>query len=92
MLPRRAVVVRTTKKVLFAFCIFLAGSAGILLVSSLPVLAFAAPLQIDRPLQVGATGTDVSALQDFLQNGGYFHYPTITGYYGPFTWKAVAAF
>ncbi|WP_156179606.1 Ig-like domain-containing protein [Bradyrhizobium sp. LTSPM299] len=92
MLPRWAAAARTTRTVLFALCFFLAGSAGILLISSHPVRAFAAPLQINRPLQVGATGTDVSALQVFLQNSGYFHYPTITGYYGPVTWKAVAAF
>lgn len=51
-----------------------------------------APLVITRPLAFGAKGADVSALQQFLKNLAYFKYPTITGYYGLVTWKAVAAF
>src|SRR3989339_1044430 len=50
------------------------------------------PLVITRPLYYGMSGSDVSALQQFLKNLGYFTYPTITGYYGTFTWKAVAWF
>src|SRR3989344_5799484 len=50
------------------------------------------PLVITRPLYFRTSGTDVSALQQFLKNLGYFTYPTITGYYGSFTWRAVAAF
>src|ERR1700733_14290564 len=55
--------------------------------------AFAAatdtPLVISRPLYVGSSGTDVSALQQYLKGLGYFAYPTITGYYGAATWQAV---
>ena len=50
------------------------------------------PLVITRPLYYGMSGSDVSALQQFLKNLGYFTYPTTTGYYGTFTWKAVAEF
>lgn len=50
------------------------------------------PLIITRPLYYSVSGNDVSALQYFLQNLGYFKYPTITGYFGSFTWKAVAGF
>src|SRR6185437_9908799 len=52
----------------------------------------ASALTITRPLAFGSTGSDVSALQQFLKDQGYFTYPTITDYYGPYTWRAVAAF
>src|SRR6185437_15604252 len=52
----------------------------------------ASALTITRPLAFGSTGSDVSALQQFLKDQGYFTYPSITGYYGANTWRAVAAF
>ena len=51
-----------------------------------------APLTISRTLALGSTGADVSALQQFLQTRGYYIYPTITGYFGAVTQKAVEAF
>jgi lysophospholipase L1-like esterase len=48
-------------------------------------------LVITRPLSFGMRGSDVASLQQFLRSLGYFSYSTITGYYGSFTWKAVAA-
>src|SRR6185437_2878684 len=52
----------------------------------------ASALTITRPLAFGSTGSDVSALQQFLKDQGYFTYPLITDYYGAFTWRAVANF
>ncbi|OGH95005.1 MAG: hypothetical protein A2538_04955 [Candidatus Magasanikbacteria bacterium RIFOXYD2_FULL_41_14] len=43
-------------------------------------------------MYVGATGAEVSALQQKLKDLGYFTYPTITDYYGPATREAVVKF
>ena len=61
---------------------------------ALDISSFSAttPLIITRSLYVGAYGKDVYALQQFLKNLGYFKYPTMTGYFGPVTREAVAAF
>jgi hypothetical protein len=48
--------------------------------------------KLTRPLSLGMSGSDVSALQQYLKDKGYFTYPTITGYYGSVTANAVAAF
>jgi peptidoglycan hydrolase-like protein with peptidoglycan-binding domain len=56
----------------------------------LPIFASADVLY--RPLYVGTKGEDVSYLQTFLKAAGYFTYPTITGFFGSFTWQAVADF
>ena len=45
-----------------------------------------------RVLSFGSTGADVSALQQILKSAGFYTYPTITGYFGSYTWRAVAAF
>src|SRR5208282_765371 len=45
-----------------------------------------------RRLGIGSSGDNVSLLQEYLQGLGYFTYPTITGYFGPVTAKAVANF
>jgi peptidoglycan hydrolase-like protein with peptidoglycan-binding domain len=45
-----------------------------------------------RVLSLGSTGTDVSALQQILKAAGFFTYPTITGYFGSLTEKALAAY
>lgn len=44
-----------------------------------------------RPLGLGSTGSDVAALQLFLTTNGVFTGP-ISGYFGPLTQAAVAAF
>jgi len=51
-----------------------------------------APPTLTRSLDLGSTGSDVSALQQFLESKGYYTYPSITGYFGPASEKAVAAF
>jgi peptidoglycan hydrolase-like protein with peptidoglycan-binding domain len=45
-----------------------------------------------RMLMLGATGSDVSALQQVLMNAGFYTYPSITGYFGASTEAAVAAY
>jgi lysophospholipase L1-like esterase len=55
--------------------------------SSLP-----APLLITRTLDVGTEGNDVTALQLFLKEKGFFTYPTTTGYFGNLTKQAVVLF
>jgi peptidoglycan hydrolase-like protein with peptidoglycan-binding domain len=62
------------------------------LVSLVAIPPLASALTFTRPLAFGSSGTDVSALQQYLQTQGYFHYPDITGYFGPYTWRALAAF
>src|ERR1035437_7920188 len=57
---------------------------------AIPLLASA--LTFTRPLSYGAKGNDVVALQQYLKDQGYFHYPTLTGYFGSYTWRALAAF
>jgi len=53
--------------------------------------AEAISVTITRPLTLGAKGPDVTALQQFLKYKGHFNgYPT--GYFGPLTRQAVAAF
>jgi peptidoglycan hydrolase-like protein with peptidoglycan-binding domain len=56
---------------------------------AIPVLALA--LTITPPLCEGASGPTVTALQQFLKEAGFFSYPTVTGYYGPYTRSGVAA-
>ena len=46
---------------------------------------------LTRPLSIGSTGSDVTALQTFLQSSGYLTVPP-TGYFGPATQAAVAAY
>jgi len=45
-----------------------------------------------RLLSLGSTGADVSALQQILENAGFYTYPTITGYFGALTEEALAAY
>ncbi len=67
-------------------------------VSSAPIQLSAVPapatagLAISRTLALGSSGNDVSALQQFLKTAEYYDYPTFTGYFGPVTAQAVAAF
>lgn len=45
-----------------------------------------------QPLYYGLVDEEVALVQDFLRKQGYFMYPISTGYYGPLTQAAVAAF
>lgn len=49
-------------------------------------------LNIQRTLTLGTYGEDVSQLQQFLKDLGYFTHPTITGYFGIVTYKSVEGF
>jgi len=49
-------------------------------------------LDIGRDLYLGYQGADVSELQQFLKDLGYFTHPVITGYFGPLTKEAVVRF
>src|ERR1019366_10369217 len=62
------------------------------LVSLVAIPLLASALTFTRPLAFGSSGTDVSALQQYLKDQGYFHYPDITGFFGSYTWRALAAF
>jgi hypothetical protein len=88
---RRAAAARTTTNSGFPFSIFVVAFAIILFAAGSHVYA-ASPSTFTRPLFVGSNGADVSSLQEYLKAEGYYNYPTITGYFGSFTWKAVAAF
>ena len=46
---------------------------------------------IHRNLGMNSSGEDVRSLQNFLKNQGHFTFPTITGYFGPVTERAVQA-
>jgi lysophospholipase L1-like esterase/peptidoglycan hydrolase-like protein with peptidoglycan-binding domain len=78
-----------------AGCLFVLSS-----VTSLPGIAHAqtttattsTPLFITRPLSIGAEGSDVMELQNFLKNKGFFLYPTATGFFGTLTKEAVMLF
>jgi peptidoglycan hydrolase-like protein with peptidoglycan-binding domain len=62
------------------------------LVSLVAIPPLASALTFNRPLAYGSSGTDVSVLQQYLKDQGYFHYPDTTGYFGSYTWRALAAF
>jgi hypothetical protein len=69
MLPRRAAVVRTTTKAFFAFCIFLAGSAGILFTGSSS--ATAAPPPFLTNYQLNDRSEDIRSLQELLNKRSF---------------------
>jgi peptidoglycan hydrolase-like protein with peptidoglycan-binding domain len=50
------------------------------------------PWIITQNLSVGSQNEEVSKLQEFLKNQGFFTYPQITGYFGPITKAAVIEF
>src|ERR1035437_1473817 len=62
------------------------------LVSLVAIPLLVSAFTFTRPLSYGAKGNDVAALQQYLKDQGYFHYPDITGYFGSYTWRALAAF
>ncbi|OHB19172.1 MAG: hypothetical protein A2854_00685 [Parcubacteria group bacterium RIFCSPHIGHO2_01_FULL_56_18] len=67
--------------------------AAALIVSAVALPAFAATCpSIARTLARGATGADVTALQQFLITQGVLSADSATGYFGPLTEKAVQAF
>ncbi len=45
-----------------------------------------------KSLSLGSKGDDVSALQEFLRNNGYYPESLVTGYLGPATVKAIKRF
>jgi peptidoglycan hydrolase-like protein with peptidoglycan-binding domain len=45
-----------------------------------------------RYLFYGTRGTEVSLLQALLKQLGFFHFPRVTGYFGPYTRAAVRRF
>jgi peptidoglycan hydrolase-like protein with peptidoglycan-binding domain len=53
-----------------------------------PILS-EAQTRLFRNLYLGTSGSDVSAIQHFLKTEGHFTFPTITGYFGLITQKAV---
>ena len=60
---------------------------------ALTVQKTAAPaVAFTRTLSIGSKGADVSTLQQVLMNAGFYTYPTITGYFGAATEKALAAY
>ena len=82
---RRATIARLTTKLVLALCLFLAVTAGTFVASS------ASAANFTRALIQGDSGTEVTALQQILYDRGFLHV-TPTGYFGPLTTKAVAAF
>lgn len=52
----------------------------------------ASSVSIAHTLRAGSAGAEVSILQQFLKDTGYFAYPSITGYFGHITKAAVTAF
>ena len=62
------------------------------LVSLVAIPLLVSAFTFTRSLSYGAKGNDVAALQQYLKDQGYFHYPDITGYFGSYTWRALAAF
>jgi hypothetical protein len=63
-----------------------------LLVALFLIPSLASAATFERPLSLGMSGTDVSALQTILKEKGFYMYPEITGYYGQVTLQAVADF
>lgn len=63
-------------------------------VLSLPVDSYAQSVisPITHTLAFQAQGYEVSFLQQFLKDRGFFNYPTITGFFGPITKQAVMDF
>lgn len=54
--------------------------------------SFASAATYTRTLTLGSTGADVSSLQTFLKEKGFYTFPTITGYFGPVTKDALAKY
>jgi peptidoglycan hydrolase-like protein with peptidoglycan-binding domain/lysophospholipase L1-like esterase len=54
-----------------------------------PALAFAS---FERSLSLGSEGPDVSTLQTFLKDKGFYAFPEITGYFGEVTKDALAKY
>jgi peptidoglycan hydrolase-like protein with peptidoglycan-binding domain len=46
-------------------------------------------LTLPRTLQLGSSGSDVTALQEALTQQGFYTFPTATGYFGSITQEAV---
>ncbi len=73
------------------------GFALVLLLLSIPSASNAEigiipQTMITHSLSFGMKGDEVSALQQILENKGFFMYPNITGYFGPITKNSVITF
>ena len=68
-----------------------ASTATSVAVSSALNTSSCSPLTLTRSLALGSTGSDVTALQNFLISQGYLN-STATGYFGSLTQAAVSAF
>jgi len=62
------------------------------LASSTSALVTSASLSFTRSLSLGVSGSDVSQLQQFLKEQGFYTYSEITGYFGQITKQAVIDF
>ena len=71
---------------------FISAVAGISVALVFSVATQSHALTLTRDLKQGYSGADVSNLQQFLKDRGFYTYPEITTYYGPATKEAVAAF
>lgn len=91
ILASRALFLSAQEKgiVLPAFILNVLGITGTASVTTPPV---SIGMTFTRPLLLGSTGPDVSALQQILKDKGFYLHPEITGYYGPVTVQAVADF
>jgi hypothetical protein len=63
-----------------------------LLLTFFLVPSFVFASTFERPLSLGMSGSDVSALQTFLKEKGFYTYPEITGYFGNVTKDALAKY
>src|SRR3989344_1098604 len=65
---------------------------SLVFVLTTPPNALATSISFTRPLSLGVSGTDVSLVQEFLKEQGFYTYAAITGYFGPITKQAVIDF
>ncbi len=80
---------KTKYTYIIAAAFILSGTLGLRMYAHAEIQA---PSIITHNLSVGSRSEEVSWLQEFLKNQGFFTYPQITGYFGPITKAAVAAF
>src|SRR3989344_5731005 len=65
---------------------------SLVFVLTTPPNALATSISFTRPLSLGVSGSDVSQLQQFLKEQGFYTYSEITGYFGQITKQAVIDF
>src|SRR5260370_6158382 len=64
----------------------IAATTSLVTTSVTPIIIF------NRPLSIGESGNDISALRQILESEGFYTYPQITSYFGPVTRVAARAF